>query len=102
MNPTSYQGAATTMQAMIRTISSRDATDVPSDPAATHHRRRIVWPTLNTNLRRLIISPRTPPPPSQDLIRRTAAMLNVDFSKCDINGPVPADDATIVYYHSLF
>lgn len=98
-NPSSYQGSPTSMQSIVRNMIFRDSIDVLYDPAATHRRRRIEWPTQNTDLRRLIAEHRNRPPPSQDLVSRTAAMLDDEFSKCDINSGIPADDGAVVYYH---
>lgn len=98
-NPSSYQGSPTSMQSVVKNMIFRDSIDVLYDPAATHRRRRIEWPTQNADLRRLITEHRNQPPPSQDLVSRTAAMLNDEFKKCNINACFPADDAAITYYH---
>lgn len=99
--PQSYQGAPVTMHTLVQNMIFRDSIDVLYDPAATHRRRRIEWPTQNVDFRRLIREHRTAAPPSTDLVARTASMLDEEFSKCDIQAPHYGDDAPITYYHFM-
>jgi len=97
--PTSYHGNPTSLQTTVATMIFRDSVDVLYNPAVTHRRRRIEWPTHNIDLRQLIAQNPAPTLPSSDIIARTKALLDDEFLKCDINAGVRDDEAAVIYYH---
>ena len=99
--PSSYHGNPVSLQLVVTTMIFRDSIDVLYNPAVTHRRRRIEWPTHNANLRQLIAQHAAPPPPSSALLARAKNLLESEFSKCDINQPIPSDDPAISYYHFM-
>ncbi|KAL9098560.1 MAG: hypothetical protein Q9163_005805 [Psora crenata] len=97
--PPSYHGDPVSLQTIMTTMIFRDSVDVLYNPAVTHRRRRIEWPTHNVNLRQLIAQHSAPTIPSSNIIARTTAMLDDEFKRCDIQAPIPADEGAISYYH---
>lgn len=98
-NPSSYHGSPTSLTSHVNTMIFRDSVDVLYDPALTHRRRRIEWPSLNLNLRQTILHSATRAPPSQTTITKTKALLDEEFAKCDVNSPLAADDPAMTYYY---
>ena len=93
--PASYHGAPTSLLSVVNTLIFRDAIDVLYDPAVTHRRRRIEWPSLDINLRQMIVNPSTRATLSQITVNKTKALPDEEFAKCAVNFPLADDDPAI-------
>ena len=98
-NPSSYHGAPTSLLSIVNSLIFRDAIDVLYDPAVTHRRRRIEWPSLDLNLRQTILHSSTRVAPSRTTITKAKALLDDEFAKCDIKSPLADDDPAMTYYY---
>ena len=96
--PASYHGHPVSLQTIMETIIFRDSVDVLYNPAVTHRRRRIEWPTQNIELRRLITQASAPTLPPSNIIQKATALLDDEMSLCDVECGSPADDPAMTYY----
>ncbi|KAL8722335.1 MAG: hypothetical protein Q9225_001183 [Loekoesia sp. 1 TL-2023] len=87
------------LRTLVGTMIFRDPNDVPSNPAAAHRRRRIEWPSLNSNLPQLITQNSALQRPPPHVVAKVKEMLDDEFAKCDIKGSYRGDEEAISYYY---
>lgn len=88
------------LQPLVDNLLSQRSANIspPNNPASTHRRRRIEWPSLNPSL--VQIFRRAPPPrlPHPGVIAATKSMLDDEFAKCSYEGPLFGDGPPMVDY----
>ena len=93
-----YHSSPVTLQTIVKTMICRDFANVLRNPACTHRRRRIEWPSSDEALRLTFRRDPAPALPSTDIIAATKSMLDDEFAKCSYEQPLYGDDPSTVYY----
>lgn len=101
--PTSYHGEPVTLQTAASHLLFRDHIDVLYDPAPSHRRRRIEWPSINVSLVNLMNNHGAARPlaeQSDENIAMAKNLIEAEFEGCEINSHWTPDEEAIQGYFS--
>lgn len=78
----------------------RNEADIVYDPCVSSRRRRIEWPTTDTNIQSHLLAANVRPPSSSSLVpTSTKSIINSELAKCDVKGDLRPD---LTIYDELF